>query len=70
MKYEETPVKKSNNAKEINKKMKNNNLDNVNSASIIWYLIKKHKLLLVTTYAVVITALYLMPFLTDIFAVL
>lgn len=70
MKYEETPIKKTNNAKEINKRMKNNNLDNLNSASIIFYLIKKHRLFLITTYAVIITALYLMPFLTDIFAVL
>ena len=67
MKYEETPINNKVNKKEINKKMKNNNLDSVNTSSIIWYLIKKHKLFLITTYAVIITALYLMPFLTDIF---
>jgi hypothetical protein len=67
MKYEETPIKNNINKKEINKKMKNNNLDNVNTTSIIWYLIKKHKFFLLATYAVVITAFYLMPFLTDVF---
>lgn len=65
MKYEETPINKTV-SKEAVKKHKNDQLDKVSTSAIIWHLVKRHKFALVTTYAVVLTVFYFMPFLPDI----
>lgn len=62
MKYEETPVKKS---KVNHKTLAFKELDRVGTPSIFWYLIKRHKFGLVTTWAVIITLFYTVPFLPD-----
>lgn len=65
MKYEETPINKTV-SKEAVKKHKNDQLDKVSTSAIIWHLVKRHKFALVTTYAVVLSVFYFMPFLPDI----
>lgn len=58
MKYEETPVKPS---KVSAKTLALKELDRVGTASIVWFLIKKHKFGLVLTWAIIITVLYVFP---------
>lgn len=58
MNYEQTgskKIRKSAAAKE--------SIKNVSTGAIIWALVKRHKFALVSTYAVVITLLYLFPML-------
>ena len=64
MKYEETPISNKV-SKEAVKKQKTDQLDKVNTSAIIWHLVKRHKFGLVTTYAVVISLYYFVPFLPD-----
>lgn len=61
--YIETPVK--NNIKEAGNQDTLNILNRLDSGYLVWYLIKRHKFGLVTSWAVVITALWSMPFLPD-----
>lgn len=62
MKYEETPVKKSKlNRQQVAKA----SIDGLSTSTILWTLIKRHKYGLVCTYAVILTVLYLMPFVPD-----
>ena len=60
MNYEETPVKKS---KVSGDTLVLKGLEKVSTARILWYLIKRHKFAIVIVWAIVITILYLMPFL-------
>ena len=62
MEYETTPVKKS----KLNPtKLALQEIDRVGTASIIWYLVKRHKFGLVTAWAIVVTLFYTVPFLPD-----
>mgnify|MGYP001020491243 CR=1 FL=1 len=60
MNYEETQVKKS---KVNGATLALKGLERVSTARILWYLIKRHKFAIVIVWAIVITILYLMPFL-------
>lgn len=63
MKYEETPVK---NSKHIDtNKLTLNELKNVSTFAVLWYLIKRHKFALTATYAIGLTVLYVFPPLPD-----
>ena len=62
MKYEETPVK---NTKLTHKDIALTQLERVSTSGIVWHLIKRHKFGLVTTWALVVTVFYLLPFLPD-----
>lgn len=64
MKYEETPISNKV-SKEAVKKAKTDQLDKVNTSAILWHLVKRHKFALVTTYAVVLSLYYFVPFLPD-----
>jgi hypothetical protein len=63
MQYETTPIK---NSKELGKQVKSANLDKIKTGTILWHLVKRHKFVLVTTYAIVLTVLYMLPFLPDV----
>jgi hypothetical protein len=62
MKYEETPVKKSKLSKQ---QVAQASMNGLSTSTILWTLIKRHKYGLVCTYAVILTVLYLMPFVPD-----
>lgn len=62
MQYEETPVKKS---KVSHKQVALQELSRVSTGAIIWYLVKRHKFGLVTTWAIIVTLFYTVPFLPD-----
>lgn len=62
MKYEETPVKKS---KLSRQQIAKESISGLSTSTILWTLIKRHKYGLVCTYAVILTVLYLMPFVPD-----
>jgi hypothetical protein len=62
MQYETTPIK---NSKDLGKQVKSANLDKIKTGTILWHLIKRHKFVLVTTWAIVITILYMFPFVPD-----
>lgn len=60
MDYEETPIKKP---KVSGNTLALKGLERVSTLQIVWYLVKRHKFGLVITWAIIITALYLVPFL-------
>ena len=60
MKYEETPGKKAS-KKSVDKYQ----LETVSTKTILWHIVKRHKFGLVLTWAVIITVLYLFPFVPD-----
>lgn len=62
MQYEETPIKKS---KVSKKTLALKELDTLNTSSILWFVIKRHKFGLVSTWAILVTLFYLVPFLPD-----
>ena len=58
MGYEETPIKKV----KLTKKMAlDNGLGRVSTISILWFVVKRHKLGLMGTWATVATALFFVP---------
>lgn len=58
MGYEETPVKKT----KLNKKqVLDYGLGRVSTFAILWFVVKRHKLGLMGTWAVVATALFFVP---------
>ena len=63
MQYETTPIK---NSKELGKQIKSASLDKIKTGTILWHLVKRHRFVLVTTYAIVLTVLYMFPFLPDV----
>lgn len=65
MKYETTPVNKTVSKTAISKH-KDTTLADVNTSSIVWHLIKRHKFGLVVAYAVVISVYYFVPFAPDV----
>lgn len=65
MNYKETPIKKP---KVSGTTLALKGLDRVSTTKIIWYLVRRHKFALVITWAIVITLLYLMPFLPSLIA--
>ncbi|MBA3679087.1 hypothetical protein H0W80_02765 [Candidatus Saccharibacteria bacterium] len=62
MQYEETPTK---NSKGLGKAVKDNDLEKINTGAILWHLVKRHRFSLVTVWAIVITILYMFPFVPD-----
>lgn len=60
MNYEETPVKKS---KVSGDTLVLKGLEKVSTTKIVWHLVKRHKFGLVLTWAIIVTMLYLVPFL-------
>lgn len=67
MKYEETPVN-GKVSKRVVKKEVQRTLDNFNTSLILWCLVKRHKLGLITTYAITLTIFYFLPFLPTLLA--
>lgn len=68
MEYLETPVK--NNVKQAVKSEQKAQLESINTGAIIWHLVKKHKFGLVSTYAFILTAVWLFPPLPSVIAAL
>lgn len=62
MKYEETPVK---NTKLTHKDVALKTLEVVGTGTVMWFLVKRHKFALVTTWAFIITLFYIAPFVPD-----
>lgn len=62
MKYEKTGNKVN---KDTAKNATNSMLNGVGTGTIIWALVKRHRLFIITTYAIVLTVLYLFPFAPD-----
>lgn len=60
MQYEDMPVKKTS-----KKSVDKYNLEKVSTGTMLWHVIKRHKFGLVTAWALVITILYLFPFVPD-----
>lgn len=64
MKYEKTPVK--NNIKDASKAEVERILERKSTSSLIWFIVKRHKFGLMSTWAVIMTVLYVFPPLPDI----
>lgn len=64
MEYEKTPVK--NNVKAAAKAEAQAVLATQSTGSMVWFLVKKHKFFLVSTYAIWMTAIYAVPALPSI----
>lgn len=62
MTYEKTPIKAS---KDLGKTAAIKATDALNTRTIVWLLIKRHKVGILGTWAVAITALYIFPPLPD-----
>lgn len=62
MKYEETGSKTN---KTTAKNARDNELKAIDTKTMVWHLIKRHKFGLVSAYAVALTVAYLFPFLPD-----
>lgn len=56
MEYEKSGSKKIKKSSAVNETIKN-----VNTSSLVWALVKRHKFALVSIYAVILTILYLFP---------
>lgn len=63
MEYEKPKVKKIKTAKVKDSFIE---LERLSTPKIVWYLIKRHKVGLLWTWAVVMSLLYLLPFLPDV----
>lgn len=60
MNFETTPIKKTSNKKAIMA-----DIDRLGTPTIVWFLVKRHKVGLLTGWAVVMTTLYLFPFVPE-----
>ena len=58
MTYEQTPIKKT---KLDKKQVLDYGLSRISTASIIWFLVKRHKVGLLGTWATVMTVLWALP---------
>jgi hypothetical protein len=67
MEYIETPVS-GKVSKHAVKKEAVRVLDNFSTSRILWHVVKRHKLGLITTYAIVLTVFYFLPFLPSLLA--
>lgn len=65
MNYENTPVKVKPSKEAIKKYKESQAITELQTRTIVWHLVKKHKFGLVSTYAIVLTMLYFVPFLPD-----
>lgn len=63
MTYEDKGIKPN---KTNNKQILLKQLERVSTSSIMWYIVKRHKVGLLGTWAVIITVLYIFPPLPDI----
>lgn len=63
--FEDIPVTKS---KINHTKLSLDTLERVGTFNILWYIVKRHKFGLVSVWAIVITILYLLPFLPQVLA--
>ena len=61
MTYEETPVKDKI-SKAGNKKFVHNQLESVRTTTLLWHVVKRHKFVLVTVYASVMTVMVFAPY--------
>lgn len=61
MSYETTPFKVGSSPKAIKNKAGDNTLDRVSTSQIVWHLVKRHKFGLVSTYAIILTAVWVFP---------
>lgn len=63
MNYVETPVKKisTKTVKNIKRKETSHELSKVSTLTMVWFLVRKHKYFLVSTYAIVISVFYFIP---------
>lgn len=64
MKYEQTPVK--NNIKDASKNATIKAAESLSTSRLLFIVVKRHKFGLVTTWAAVMTAVYIFPPLPDI----
>lgn len=62
MNYIETPVKSS---EGLGKRLLMKDFDKLETGTMIWMIVRRHKFALVTIYAVVISLFYFIPFLPD-----
>lgn len=60
MEFIDTPFKVGS-VKGIKSKAQNNVLNNVSTGQIIWHVVKRHKFGLVSTYAIILTAVWMFP---------
>jgi hypothetical protein len=65
MKYEEMPIK---NSKGLGKKLTVSSMESLHTRTIIWFLVKRHKLALIATWAVIVTVLQVFPFVPSLLA--
>lgn len=67
MTYEQTPAKSpsAKMSKKDAKRIAASELNQFNTASMLWHVVKRHKFGLVAGYAVVLTVLYFLPFAPD-----
>lgn len=64
--FEATPFKTVGSTRAIKNKVENNVLDKVGTGQIVWHLVKRHKFGLVTTYAIILTSVWMFPPLPDV----
>ncbi len=67
MSYETTPFKVGS-SKAIKNNINDKALSQINTWSLIWHIVKRHKFGLVSVYAIIITALWIFPPLPDVIA--
>ena len=60
MEFIDTPFKVGG-GKNIKSKKQSNALNDVGTGQIIWHLVKRHRFFLVSTYAVILTAVWVFP---------
>lgn len=61
MEFKTTPFKIGSSSKELKNNVNNNVLDKINTGSIIWHLVKRHKFAIVSTYAIILTVVWMFP---------
>ena len=65
MEFRTTPFKVGSSAKELKTKASNDLLKKISTGGIIWHLVKRHKFAIVSTYAIILTAVWAFPPLPD-----
>lgn len=66
MEFKTTPFKIGSSAKELKTKASNDLLNKISTGGIIWHLVKRHKFGIVSTYAIILTAVWMFPPLPDV----
>lgn len=67
MTYEETPIN-GKVSKRVVSKEAGRVLDDFSTSRILWHVVKRHKLGLITAYAIVLTIFYFLPFVPTLLA--